>query len=137
MPDHSLAAIPEEVSPERFADAFAGVRTTRRAPWLTPYTAKEFKRMRCFLSYGGKVGGALNPTAEGVELVSVFNRGGPRGAGASMARFLVGHAAIGWIASGARCDASMSEPASRWLRRSGGTTGSPRPTGTTTVRAGL
>jgi len=72
-----------------FAAAFALALEGRRGAWVTRYTVRDFERMRCLLAHDGRVGGALKPTAEGTELVSVFNEGGPPGAGRAMIRQLV------------------------------------------------
>lgn len=80
---------PVEVDAATFAKFLASVLETRRGLWLTPYTVEDFEGMRCFLSHGGRAGGALKPAFDGIELVSLFNRGAPRGSGAKMAAHLV------------------------------------------------
>lgn len=82
-----------KVDAATFAKAFGEMLEHPRAPWLTRYTVKDFAEMTCFLAHGGKVGGALKPTEDGIELVSVFNRGGPPGAGAAMVEYLIGQGA--------------------------------------------
>ncbi len=84
---------PMKVDAHTFAEAFARMLEHPRAPWLTPYTVEGFAGMTCFFAHGGKVGGALKPTEDGIELVSVFNRGGPPGAGAAMVEYLIGQGA--------------------------------------------
>jgi hypothetical protein len=80
-----------EVDATTFHASFTRAATDPRfGPFLTRYTADDFKGMRCFLAERGTVGGALKPTPEGVELVSLFNLGGPRGAGLLLAEHLIG-----------------------------------------------
>ncbi len=80
----------EEVEAERFADAFSlMVANPLFGPFLTCYDVDDFRRMRCFLAEGGRVGGAIRPTPAGGELVSLFNNGGPPGSGRRMIEKLV------------------------------------------------
>lgn len=64
-----------------------------QAASLTPYTVSDFVQMRCFLTPDGLTGGALKPVAETLVLVSLFNAGGPPGAGMGMFDFLVSQGA--------------------------------------------
>ena len=62
--------------------------------FLTVYTPAEYSKMTCFTAAGGKVGGALKDHGDGrIEAVSLFNNGGPRGAGMAMLDHLISHGA--------------------------------------------
>lgn len=85
----------EEVDAARFAYAFTPAAASPRwGPYLTPYRVGDFRAMRCFLTWEGRVGGAIKPTPAGDELVSLFNNDGPSGAGRWMVEKLVDEGAV-------------------------------------------
>lgn len=75
-----------------FAKAIAAVfKGNPRSTFLSPYTEKDYKGMRTFLSKDGKTGGALKPGPDGsTEIVSVFNApDGQKGGGKKMMERLI------------------------------------------------
>jgi hypothetical protein len=70
--------------------AISSAATGEHGLFLTVYTPAEYAGMKCFTSHDGKVGGALKDHGDGrVEAVSLFNNGGPRGAGMAMLDHLI------------------------------------------------
>jgi hypothetical protein len=62
--------------------------------YLTPHSPEEFAQMRTFIHPSGLVGGALQYHPDGrIEAGSLFNAGGPRGAGMKMMQHLIGQGA--------------------------------------------
>lgn len=85
-----LEHLAHEVSGTTFHRRIAAARGAARGPFLSLYTPEEYSHMRCFVSHGGKVGGALKDHGDGrVEIVSLFNNGGPRGSGRQMIQHLI------------------------------------------------
>lgn len=79
-------------APLRCDAAIAAVfKGNPRSTFLSPYTEKDYKGMRTFLSKDGKTGGALKHGPDGsTEIVSVFNApDGQKGAGKKMMERLI------------------------------------------------
>lgn len=76
---------PVEVQPEQFYDFVNRfISNSEMGPYLSDYSIEDYKAMRTFVAYGGHVGGALKRHGDRVEIVSLFNDGGPRGSGMEM-----------------------------------------------------
>lgn len=77
---------PAPVTAPTFARHFDDfLKSSPNADYLTPYTRPELERMTTYLANGGRTGGAIKVADDGVrEAVSLFNNGGPRGAGLAM-----------------------------------------------------
>jgi hypothetical protein len=83
-----------EVDAERFYPAFRlALADPVHGVFLTPYELEDFRHMRCFLAEHGRVGGAAKTVGEHIEAVSLFNRGGSRGAGLRMLSHLTARGA--------------------------------------------
>ena len=83
-----------KVSGTKFYNAFQKALAAPGGESLTGYTTSEFSGMRTYLAYGGKVGGAIKVSPDGYkDAVSLFNQGGPRGAGVQMLDILRRHGA--------------------------------------------
>lgn len=83
-----------EVDAESFHAAFRlALADPVHGAFLTPYTLSDFRGMRCYLAENGRVGGAIKTTGGHCEAVSLFNRGGTRGAGLRMLRHLTAQGA--------------------------------------------
>ncbi len=76
-----------KATPQEFHDAVAAAQEAKgtRGAFLSLYSVDEYAGMRTFLAEDGKVGAALKSHPDGkVEMVSLFNNGGSRGAGMKM-----------------------------------------------------
>lgn len=81
---------PVEVDGATFHAQIAAAREGRKGAFLSLYEVAEYEQMRTFLAHDGKVGGALKDHGDGrVEVVSLFNNGGPRGSGLQLAEYLM------------------------------------------------
>lgn len=79
-----------KVNAKEFNEAFVKALEGDKGAFLSRYTDAERAQHKAFLAHDGKVGGALKFRDDGgVEIVSLFNMGGPRGSGKQMMSHLL------------------------------------------------
>lgn len=79
-----------KVDGETFHGGIAAARSGDKGAFLSLYTPQEYDAMKCYQTPDGRTGGALKDHGDGrVEIVSLYNNGGERGAGMKMFDHLV------------------------------------------------